>query len=205
MIKWCPGAESNHRHEDFQSKSLRVYGQISWRKLTVLFLRCSLQRAARTYPEIEFPNSNAEFEKLIRKPEHTQCVSRIELHPNPEPGPNFESRKLLTLELLFEYHSAITVPEWNLGEPWNRPKNWQSENLGVSPGIRAREWPGVTRFGAAWELGCRPLNGPRGGWSEDLGWPRWGEPEPAQEAWVWQLQVFNFSDFLNSGHWILDV
>ena len=93
-----PGAESNHRHEDFQSKSLRVYGRVSWRNLTVLFLRLSLWGPTRTYLEIEFPNLNPESALLIRESEHTQWVSRIELQPNIEPLdfylPNVTSQRL---------------------------------------------------------------------------------------------------------------
>ncbi len=32
-LKWCPGAESNHRHEDFQSSALptELPGHIDWK------------------------------------------------------------------------------------------------------------------------------------------------------------------------------
>jgi len=56
------------------------------------------------------------------------------------------------------------------GEPEPGPKNLKPENLVVSPKIRLRESPGVARFDTAWGLGCRPLNGPRGGQSEGVGW-----------------------------------
>ena len=34
MEKWCPGAESNHRHEDFQSPRLK-YGAVRQTSLSI--------------------------------------------------------------------------------------------------------------------------------------------------------------------------
>jgi len=139
---------ARHRHEDFQSKLLRVYGQISWRIPTVLFLRCSLQRATRTYPEIEFTNSNTDFEKLIREPEHTQCVSRIELHPNLEPNPNFGSRILFIPSSFSNVTPGPCAEVEFLGSPntaWNTGnlKNWERRrDSGLESGS---EWSGAVR------------------------------------------------------------
>jgi hypothetical protein len=76
--------------------------------------------------------------------------------------------KKLSPELLPECHTAVLCRSGIFGEPGDRPKNWKPENLRVSPGVRPRESPGVVRLGGAWGLGCRALNGPRGGRSGDL-------------------------------------
>jgi len=107
--------------------------------------------------------------------------------------------KKLSHEPHLECHTQSLCRSGLFGEPGDRPKNWKPENLGVSPGVRARESPGVASIGAAWGLGCRPPNGTRGGQSEGLGWPSGrgltrgaGDPGvPRGAGW----QISRYSDF----------
>ena len=119
--------------------------------------------ATRTYPEINFSTRTLNSENLFGNLNILNVLVKS----------NFTRTSNLTRTLdpencyLPNSFSNITPQalcrSGILGEPEPCLKNWKPENLVVSPGIRARESPGVVRFGSAWGLGCRPLNDPRVG------------------------------------------
>ena len=132
-------------------------------------MRCSLQRATRTYPEIEFPDSNPEFGKLFGNPNILNVLveSNFTRTSNQARALDLEFCLFRTLSRTSHREPCAGSKFWGNREPDRKTGNLNIWGCRLESGLEnLPEWRGL-RLHGGWNAGSSKR--PRGGRSGNLG------------------------------------